>query len=168
MLRATSASSSPPPAPYHRPCAPTVTLRSQWDGDTPGFIVDVEIPDWLPDSHVRISMLGIKQVVDCYHANGFTPSTALGSFMVLLGTNPSGASAEGGTLSCKIDGRFNASATAVRYVGSRCFANPPPPPVTFSPCSDASFAWPSSGGSLRLMFGKLLMKSCQHSSANQY
>ena len=136
-----------PPQAYIAPCDPQITITSEWkSGEAPGFVAEFTIPDWLPESQVRISMPEIYRVVNCYGVDGFQEATASGTFITMLGQNPAGPDKQGGKFSCQLEGKHHQAGTIVEYVGARCFANPPPPPSHFSACDSAVFSWPPAGG----------------------
>ena len=122
-------------------------MTTEWkDGDSPGFIAEFTIPNWIANNEVHIKNPDVYAVSDCVRTNGFQPVTAGGKFIVYLGLNPSGKDGPGASFQCQLEGRFEKSHFTVEYHGDRCYAYPPPPPEHFDSCPSATFAWPASGG----------------------
>ena len=125
-------------------CEATISVTQDWGYGN--FMADIHIPSWVAGQVVHVQMPGVVNVVDCSAVGDITQPVSNatfqpGLFTITLGWNPGGQDGQAATSACHIEGQFDPRFYSVQYHGSRCYAQPPPPPAHLIPCPDVQFAW---------------------------
>ena len=123
----------------------------------------IKVPDWAPNVLVQVDLgAGITSIDQCWNIReGSKPQLNAGVLSFELGVKKT-AGRDAGVVGCIVNGVLHqpTNKVAVTYHGPHCFAQPPPPPVSFEACSpDFRFTIDSAWGGDAGWTARVLMHS---------